>query len=55
MPDSKADLARRSNEEIVNFHDHGDARGRRWLDTHPADRQAAERRLEHTGDPAEEG
>jgi len=45
MPDSKADLARRSNEEIVNYHEHGDARGPHWLETHPSDAQAAEERM----------
>lgn len=40
MPESKADRTRRSNEEIVNFLEHGDARGPRWLESHP---DAAER------------
>jgi len=45
MPETRADSVRRSNEEIVNYHDVGDARGRRWLDTHPSDSDAANRRL----------
>jgi hypothetical protein len=40
MPESKADRSRMSNEEIVNFLEHGDARGPRWLESHP---DAAER------------
>jgi hypothetical protein len=45
MPDSKADHTRRSNEEIVNFLEHGDARGPRWLATHPAARERAQQYL----------
>jgi hypothetical protein len=40
MPESKADRSRMLNEEIVNFVEHGDARGPRWLESHP---DAAER------------
>ena len=42
MPESKADRSRKSNEEIVNFLEHGDARGARWLETHPDARERAE-------------
>jgi hypothetical protein len=42
MPESKADRSRRSNEEIANFLEHGDARGPRWLETHPDARERAE-------------
>jgi hypothetical protein len=42
MPESKADRTRKSNEEIVNFLEHGDARGARWLEAHPDARERAE-------------
>lgn len=42
MPESKADRSRRSNEEIANFLEHGDARGPRWLEAHPDARERAE-------------
>jgi hypothetical protein len=42
MPESKADRSRRSNEEIANFLEHGDARGPRWLEAHPEARERAE-------------
>ena len=45
MPDSKADHTRRSNEELVNFLEHGDARGPRWLATHPDARERAQQYL----------
>jgi hypothetical protein len=45
MPDSKADWARRSHEELDSFREHGDARGLRWLEAHPEDRRRAEQRL----------
>ena len=45
MPESKADRTRRSNEEIVNFLEHGDARGPRWLETHPDARERAQQYL----------
>jgi hypothetical protein len=35
MPESKTDQAHRSLEEISNYHDCGDARGREWLHDHP--------------------
>lgn len=41
MPESKADRSRRSNEEIANFLEHGDARGPLWLDSHPDARERA--------------
>jgi hypothetical protein len=53
MPESKADRSRRSNEEIVNFLEHGDARGPLWLDAHPDARERAEQyraRRTHAGD-----
>ena len=45
MPESKADRTRRSNEEIVNFLEHGDARGPRWLEAHPDARERAQQYL----------
>lgn len=45
MPESKADRSRRSNEEIVNFLEHGDARGPRWLEAHPDARERAQQYL----------
>jgi hypothetical protein len=45
MPESKTDRAHRSNEEITNFLDCGDARGRQWLDTHPSAAERAELEL----------
>jgi hypothetical protein len=55
MPESKADRSRRSNEEIVNFLEHGDARGQRWLEAHPDARERAEQyraRKTHASDVA---
>ena len=45
MPESKTDQAHRSNEEISNFLECGDARGRQWLDSHPSDRDRADELL----------
>jgi hypothetical protein len=45
MPESKADRSRMSNEEIVNFLEHGDARGARWLEVHPDARERAQQYL----------
>lgn len=45
MPESKTDQAHRSIQEISNFHDCGDARGRQWLDSHPDARDRAEQQL----------
>jgi hypothetical protein len=45
MPESKADRTRRSNEEVVNFLEHGDARGPRWLEAHPDARERAQQYL----------
>jgi hypothetical protein len=45
MPESKTDQAHRSNEEVSNFLDCGDARGQQWLDTHPDARERAEQQL----------
>ena len=45
MPESKTDRAHRSNEEVANFHDCGDARGRQWLDSHPNAQERAEQQL----------
>ncbi|HTC69631.1 MAG TPA: hypothetical protein VK662_08690 [Acidothermaceae bacterium] len=56
MPESKADRTRKSNEEIVNFLEHGDARGARWLETHPDARERAEQyraRRTHVSEPVE--
>jgi hypothetical protein len=41
MPESRFDQSRKSNEEVVNFLEHGDARGARWLDSHPEARERA--------------
>jgi hypothetical protein len=45
MPESKTDQAHRTLEEISNFHDCGDARGRAWLDLHPDARERADQQL----------
>jgi hypothetical protein len=45
MPESKTDRAHRSNEEITNFHECGDARGSQWLESHPDAKGRAERAL----------
>jgi hypothetical protein len=45
MPESKADRTRRSNEEIVNFLEHGDARGPGWLEANPEARERAQQYL----------
>ena len=41
MPESKSEQTLHRNEEITNFLICGDARGPRWLATHPADRARA--------------
>ena len=41
MPQTKHEWTRRSNEEIENFFECGDARGRPWLDTHPEAQERA--------------
>ena len=46
MPESKTDQAHRTLEEISNYHDCGDARGRGWLATHPEDQAKAAATLE---------
>ncbi|BEP14738.1 hypothetical protein acdb102_30490 [Acidothermaceae bacterium B102] len=45
MPESKTDQAHRTIEEISNYHDCGDARGRVWLDSHPDAREKADEAL----------
>ena len=45
MPQTKHEWARRSNEEIENFFDCGDARGPQYLDAHPEAREEASRHL----------
>jgi hypothetical protein len=50
MPESKADRTRHANEEVLNFLNYGDARGPRWLATHPDAQERAHRyKLELTG------
>jgi hypothetical protein len=46
MPESKTDQAHRTIEEISNYHDCGDARGRAWLDTHPDAQERAANALQ---------
>jgi hypothetical protein len=45
MPESKTDQAHRSNKEISDFFECGDARGPEWLDSHPDDRARADQHL----------
>ncbi len=45
MPESKSEQVRHSNEEISNFMVCGDARGPKWLASHPDDRVRALGRL----------
>jgi hypothetical protein len=45
MAESKAEQLRRSNEEISNFVECGDARGVKWLATHPDARDRADRSI----------
>jgi hypothetical protein len=54
MPESKTDRAHHSLEEIRNFHDCGDARGREWLDSHPDARERAEEQLKALADNRDE-
>ena len=46
MPESKSEQVRHSNEEVTNFLVCGDARGPKWLATHPGDQAAAVGRLQ---------
>ena len=54
MPQSKADQKLRTNEEVVNFVECGDARGSGWLQNHPDARERAEQLLERITGRAEE-
>ncbi|WP_157749457.1 hypothetical protein [Jatrophihabitans sp. GAS493] len=48
MPESRADQRRRTNEEVSNYVECGDARGPGWLQTHPHAQARAAEELEKT-------